>query len=176
MRSLPSLLFIVVAAASGCGVTEDDLPMPDPEGEPEIECDIDDVGSCQDAEALCVPLSGGGHGCDGNVDTGRDTDGAIMTVDDVASAQFQTVGDGDLFRLDYERAGQYRITAQGDGVELQLEFYDAAGEPIGVFTGSGVGTGAVAVANIDEPHHTWLVVRHVGGTTGAYRVGLREQE
>jgi len=137
-------------------------------------CEVDDLHSCQQVDAFCVPLVSGEHGCYGFVDTGHDADGAILSIGDQKAAHLGTLGDADLFRLDYWRDGTFEVVAQGDAVDLQIEFYNSIAEPVGVFTGDGRGQPADALVTIYAPSYDWLVVRNVGTTTGPYTVALRD--
>ena len=134
-------------------------------------CDQAIANHCRDvgAAGFCVETATPGFFlCVGDLDTGLDTDDAILTSGDSVTRSLGSLTDADLFHLNL-LAGSYLIEASSsDGVDLQLEAYNTIGEPIGIFDQGGPNETESGLLVSEEPEVTFVVIRNVGISTGNY--------
>lgn len=124
------------------------------------------------AAGFCIPVGGADFACVGDLDTGLDGDAEILNVGDSATRAIGTLGDADLFHLDLP-AGTFLIQVAPDpDDDIQLEFHNALGEPIGIVDNGGdgftEGANLMTGANV-----SFVVVRNVGNSTGSYMISVQ---
>jgi len=124
-----------------------------------------DVG----AAGFCVPLTGSEFACVGDLETGVDSDDAIVSPGDSVTRSLNTLTDADLFQVPVTD-GMFELTATpGAGHDLQLEVYDSIGQPIGTLDDGGAGVAETGVLTTTGGAGViFCVVRNVGTTTGSY--------
>ncbi|MCA9704931.1 MAG: hypothetical protein KDK70_03665 [Myxococcales bacterium] len=123
------------------------------------------------AAGFCVPIGGGDFACVGNLDTGLDGDAEILTAGDSATRGINTLTDADLYHLDLP-AGDFLIQVTPDpDDDIQLDFYNGIGQPIGVVNDGGDGfiEGAILTSGGGV---SFVVVRNVGNSTGSYMIAV----
>jgi len=95
------------------------------------ECNLDIPHACRDEGTLCLPTGGGAAVCFGpEIDTGTDTDDANLTLGDCITRSLRPLGaDTDLFQVRAPTDDPIVVSVQPEsGVDVELEFYDGAGE------------------------------------------------
>lgn len=94
------------------------------------ECNLDVPHACRAEGTLCVP-AGSWAVCFGpDIDTGSDTDDANLTLGDCVTRTLRPLGaDADLFQVRAATDDPIVVSVQPeDGVDVELDFYDGAGE------------------------------------------------
>lgn len=94
------------------------------------ECNLDVPHACRAEGTLCVP-AGAAAVCFGpEIDTGSDTDDANLTLGDCVTRTLRPLGaDADLFQVRAATDDPIVVSVQPeDGVDVELDFYDGAGE------------------------------------------------
>lgn len=124
------------------------------------------------AAGFCIPVGGGDFACVGDLDTGLDGDAEILNVGDSATRSIGTLGDADLFHLDLP-AGTFLIQVDPDpDDDIQLEFHNALGEPIGIANNGA--DGFIEAANLmTGANVSFVVVRNIGNSTGSYMISVQ---
>ncbi len=123
------------------------------------------------AAGFCVPIGMGDFACVGDLDTGLDGEAEILSAGDSAARSVGTLSDADLFHLDLPM-GTFLIEVTPDvDDDVQLEFHNGIGEPIGI-ANDGAG-GFVEAANLNTGGGvSFVVVRNVGMSTGGYTISV----
>jgi hypothetical protein len=116
----------------------------------------------------------GDFACVGQLETGLDDDAEILSSGDSATRSLNTVTDVDLFHVDLP-AGSFVITVEPDpDDDVQLDFHDAIGQPIGVVDDGG--DGFIEGAVLDTTGGvSFVVVRNIGGSTGQYTISVQPE-
>ncbi|MEM9070437.1 MAG: hypothetical protein AAGE52_18170 [Myxococcota bacterium] len=95
-------------------------------------CDLDTPHDCRDEGALCLP-AGAAAVCAGpEIETGSDSDDANLSLGDCVSRSLLPLGaDADLFQVRAATDDPVTVFVEpGTGVDVELEFYDGAGNLI----------------------------------------------
>ncbi len=123
------------------------------------------------ALGLCVPLDGDQFGCVGDLEFGLDGDDAILGAGDSLTRSLGNLTDADLFHMELLE-GTYGILVEPQGGDdVQLEVYNAIGEPIGILNDNGPGVPESAQYTTGTGV-SFAVVRNVGNTTGPYTFSI----
>lgn len=119
------------------------------------------------AAGFCVPIDMGNFACVGNLETGLDGDAEILSAGDSVMRSIGTLGDLDLYHLDLV-AGDFlvEVTPNADD-DVQLDFYNAIGQPIGVINNGGIGFAEGAILT-SGGGVSFVVVHNIGASTGTY--------
>jgi hypothetical protein len=137
-------------------------------------CSLDVALDCKDVDAFCVPLTGGGNGCYGTIETGDDTDDAVMQIGDSVTRAVTPLGDADVFLVHLDTLGTTTFTVTpAASIDVQLEAYGTLGSAIGVATPAGPGLPEALQTDVQQiGHHLFIVVRDVGTSTGNYTLAV----
>jgi hypothetical protein len=139
-------------------------------------CDQDIANDCPNvgASGFCVPIGMGDFACVGELDTGFDDDAEILSSGDSATRSLNTITDVDLFHVDLP-AGSFVIMVEPDpDDDVQLDFHDAIGQPIGIVDDGG--DGFIEGAALDTSGGvSFVVVRNIGGSTGQYTISVQPE-
>lgn len=127
-----------------------------------------------DAKGLCVPVGEEEFACVGDLEFGFDDDDAILSSGDSVTRSLGNLTDADLFHLELFEGGYVILAEPQGGDDIQLEVYNAIGEPIGVLNDGGPGEAEGANYNTGTGV-SFAVVRNVGNTTGPYTLSVDPQ-
>ncbi len=139
-------------------------------------CDQDVANDCPNvgASGFCVPVGAGEFACVGQLDTGLDGDAEILSSGDSATRTLDTITDVDLFHLDLP-AGSFVIAVAPDpDDDVQVDFHDGIGQPIGIINNGGAGFVEGAVLDT-AGGVSFVVVRNIGGSTGHYTISVQPE-
>jgi len=126
------------------------------------------------ALGLCVPVGEDNFACVGDLEFGFDEDDAILSSGDSVTRSLGNLTDADLFHLELFE-GNYVVYAEPQGGDdVQLEVYNAIGEPIGIINDGGPGV-TEGVNYTTGTGVSFAVVRNVGNTTGPYSLSVEPQ-
>ena len=137
-------------------------------------CSINIAHPCKDVDAFCAPYQGGGHVCYGMIETGNDTDDAILHVGDSATRSVTPLDDADLFQVRLDQLGEIRFGATPTtSIDVRLEIYSQTGAAIGIANDVGPSMVEQMYTNVQAiDGYVWAVVRNVGTTTGNYTIAI----
>jgi hypothetical protein len=142
-----------------------------------IGCEPDDPHACRNVVGLCALVRNVRHACIGDVASGSDADDLLLRPAQppsamAASATFATPGDLDVARIAVP-PGHWRVVATpAADVDLALDFYDARAHLIGTSDDGVASASESASWTASDDLGAFVVLRHVGGATGAYTLRL----
>jgi len=138
------------------------------------QCDVELPNPCRAEKAFCVPVENVEFACAGMIDTGNDTDDAYVGFGDLVTRHLSTLKDADMFTVVLRRLEPLLLVViPKGGIDVSLELYNAAGEPVGIFNRSGIGgVEGADVSSETDRQIFYAVVRNVGHTTGSYQFGV----
>lgn len=140
-------------------------------------CDINTANSCRSVDAFCVPVSDS-YACFGEIETGNDSDDAIIAVGDAVTRGLTPLDDADLFQVHLDQLGDilFQVTTDSS-IDMQLEAYGVLGDPIGVANMRGAGEFEALQTEVQQiGGYIFMVVRNVGTSTGSYTLEVIEMD
>jgi hypothetical protein len=138
-------------------------------------CTLTVAQDCKDVDAFCVPIGGGDNACYGTIDTGNDTDDAVVQIGDTVTRVLSPLGDADLFLVHLDQLGTARFTVTPQpSIDVKIEAYGEIGSALGFANDMGPGLPESLETDVQQiGTHVFIVVRDVGSSTGGYTLSVQ---
>ncbi len=139
--------------------------------------DICDAGAANDCNelglaGLCIEVPGEDGVCVGDLDTGNDSDDAVLEPGDTLNRTMSPLGDADLFTADLGVGDFTYVITPDFSTDVQVEFYDGNGSPLAILDAGGDGVEEVGTLTSNSQGLIFTVVREIGNSTGTYSINL----
>lgn len=138
-------------------------------------CTLDVALDCKDVDAFCVPIGNNENACYGSIESGNDTDDAILEIGDSVTRTLSPLGDADVFQVRLNQLGMVSFTVTPQpSIDVKLEAYGVIGSPLGFANDTGPGMPEVLQTDVQQVGtHVFVVVRDVGSSTGGYTLSVQ---
>ncbi len=137
-------------------------------------CSLDVALDCKDVDAFCVPLSSGGNACFGTIESGNDTDDAVVEIGDSVTRLLTPLGDVDVFQVRLNTLGNTLITATPEaGIDVKIDAYSQIGDPLAIANAGGAGVAEQMTTNVQQiGTHVFIAVGNAGTSTGGFTLSI----
>jgi hypothetical protein len=137
-------------------------------------CSLQVALDCKDVDAFCVPIDGGGNACFGTIESGNDTDDAILEIGDSITRLLTPLGDTDVFQVRLNTLGTATFTATPQvGIDVRIDAYSALGEPLAVANNGAAGVAEALQTNVQQiGGYVFVAVTNVGQSTGGFTLAV----
>jgi len=137
-------------------------------------CSLQVALDCKDVDAFCVPLTQGGNACHGTIESGNDTDDAIVEIGDSVTRLLTPLGDTDVFQVRFNTLGNTTITATPEvGIDVKIQAFDVDGSPLAIQNNGGAGVAEGLQTTVQQiGTYVFVAVTNVGQSTGGFSLAV----